>query len=157
LIRLRRFCGLEDIMANPAPSGTDDYNTNIIEEFRANGGHVGGPWADITLILIHHTGAKSGIDRVSPLAYSLQGDSRFAIWAANGGSPIHPNWYYNVKANPRIKAEVGTQTFTVLAEELDDTARAELWPKLLAQYPQLDEAQAKTTRQIPVFMLTRQD
>jgi deazaflavin-dependent oxidoreductase (nitroreductase family) len=144
-------------MANPAPSGTDDYNTKIIEEFRANGGRVGGPWADITLILIHHTGARSGVDRVSPLAYSLQEDSRFAIWAANGGSPIHSNWYYNLKANPRIKAEVGTQTFAVLAEELDDTARAELWPKLVAQYPQLDEAQAKTTRQIPVFMLTRQD
>ena len=60
-------------------------------------------------------------------------------------------------ADPRIKSEVGTQTLTVLAEELDDTARAELWPKLVAQYPQLDEAQAKTTRQIPVFMLTRQD
>ena len=144
-------------MANPASSGTDDYNTKIIEEFRANGGRVGGPWAGITLILIHHTGAKSGIERVSPVAYSLQGDSRFAIWAANGGSSAHPNWYFNLRANPRIKAEVGTDTFTVLAEELDDTARAELWPKLLAQYPQLGEAQAKTTRQIPVFMLTRQD
>ena len=144
-------------MANPAPSGTDDYNAKIIEEFRANGGRVGGPWAGITLILIHHTGAKSGIDRVSPLAYSRQGDSRFAIWAANGGSSAHPNWYFNLRANPRIKAEVGTQTFTVLAEELDETARAELWPKLVAQYPQLGEAQAKTTRQIPVFMLTRQD
>ena len=70
---------------------TDDYNTKIIEEFRANGGRVGGPWAGITLILIHHIGAKSGIERVSPLACSLQGDSRFAIWAANGGSPIHAN------------------------------------------------------------------
>ena len=144
-------------MANPAPSGTDDYNAKIIEEFRANGGRVGGPWAGITLILVHHTGARSGVDRVSPLAYSRQGDSRFAIWAANGGSSAHPNWYFNLRANPRIKAEVGTQTFTVLAEELDETARAELWPKLVAQYPQLGEAQAKTTRQIPVFMLTRQD
>jgi hypothetical protein len=69
---------LEDIMANSAPSGPNDYNTKIIEEFRANGGHVGGPWAGITLILIHHTGAKSGIERVSPLAYSLQGDARRA-------------------------------------------------------------------------------
>jgi deazaflavin-dependent oxidoreductase (nitroreductase family) len=148
---------LEDIMANSAPSGPGGYNTKIIEEFWANGGHVGGPWAGITLILIHHIGAKSGIERVSPVAYSLQGDGHFAIWAANGGSPGHPNWYYNLKADPRIKVEVDTQTFTVLAQELDDTARAELWPKLLAQYPQLGEAQAKTTRQIPVFMLTRQN
>jgi deazaflavin-dependent oxidoreductase (nitroreductase family) len=134
-----------------------DYNTKIIEEFRANGGRLGGPWAGITLILVHHIGARSGIGRVSPLAYSLQGDGRFAIWAANGGSPAHPNWYFNLKANPGIEAEVGTQTFAVLAEELDDTSRAALWPKLVAQYPGLGEAQAKTTRQIPVFMLTRQD
>jgi deazaflavin-dependent oxidoreductase (nitroreductase family) len=148
---------LEDIMANSAPSGPGDYNTKIIEEFRANGGRAGGPWAGTTLILIHHTGAKSGIERVSPVACSLQGEGRFAIWAANGGSPAHPDWYYNLTAAPRIKAEAGTQTFTVLAEELDDTARAGLWPKLVTQYPQLGEAQAKTTRQIPVFMLTRQD
>jgi deazaflavin-dependent oxidoreductase (nitroreductase family) len=148
---------LEVIMANSAPSGPSDYNTKIIEEFRANGGHAGGPWAGITLILIHHIGAKSGIERVSPLAYSLQGDGRFAIWAANGGSPTHPDWHYNLKASPRIKVEVGTQTLTAVAQELDDTARAELWPKLVAQYPQLGDAQAKTTRQIPVYMLARQD
>ena len=138
-------------------SGPGDYNSKIIEEFRANGGQVGGPWAGITLILIHHIGAKSGIERVSPVAYSGQGDGHFAIWAANGGSPGHPNWYYNLKADPRIKVEVGAETFTALVQELDDTARAGLWPKLLAQYPQLGDVQAKTTRQIPVFMLTRQD
>jgi deazaflavin-dependent oxidoreductase (nitroreductase family) len=136
-------------------SGPNDYNTTIIEEFRANGGRVGGPWAGITLILVHHIGAQSGIERVSPLAYSLQGEGRFAIWAANGGSPTHPNWYYNLKANPSTKVEVDTRTFTVLVQELDDTARAELWPELVTQYPQLGEVQAKTTRQIPVFMLTR--
>jgi deazaflavin-dependent oxidoreductase (nitroreductase family) len=138
-------------------SGPNDYNTKIIEEFRANGGRVAGPWTGITLILVHHIGAKSGTERVSPLAYSAQGDGRFAIWAANGGSPTPPNWYYNLKAGPRIKVEVDTRTFTVLAQELDDTARAELWPKLVTQYPQLGETQDKTTRQIPVFMLTRQD
>ncbi len=81
-------------MANSAPSGPDDYNTKIIEEFRANGGRVGGPWAGITLILIHHIGAKSGIERVSPVACSLQGDGRFAIWAAKaaGNSPATPTW-----------------------------------------------------------------
>ena len=143
---MRRFCDLEDILANSAPSGPNDYNTKIIEEFRATGGRVGGPWAGITLILIHHTGAKSGIERVSPVAYSLRREDRLAIWAANGGSPAHPNWYYNLKAEPRIKVEVGTQTLTVLAEEFDDTARAELWPKLAAQYPQLGETQASVPR-----------
>jgi deazaflavin-dependent oxidoreductase (nitroreductase family) len=71
--------------------------------------------------------------------------------------PAHPAWYHNLKANPRITVEVGTQTFTVLAEELDNTARAELWPKLVAWAPDLSAFQARTARQIPVFMLTRQD
>jgi deazaflavin-dependent oxidoreductase (nitroreductase family) len=108
------------------------------------------------MILIHHIGARSGIEHVAPLACSPQGDGRFAIVAANGGSPSHPAWYHNLRANPRITAEVGTQTFPVLAEELDGTARAELWPELVAESPSVAEFQARTTRQIPVFMLTRE-
>jgi deazaflavin-dependent oxidoreductase (nitroreductase family) len=84
--------------------------------------------------------------------------------AANGGSPAHPNWYYNLKARPEITVEVGTQTFTVMAQELGGTARAELWPKLVAEWPKpvaaspdLGAAQARTARQFPVFVLTRQD
>jgi deazaflavin-dependent oxidoreductase (nitroreductase family) len=144
-------------MANSVPGGANDYNTKIIGEFRANEGLVGGSWAGSTLILIHHIGAKSGTERVSPLGYFPQGEGRFAIVASNGGSPAHPDWYYNLKAHPRIAVEVGTQTFTVLAEELGHAARVELWPKLVADTPALGEFQAKTTRQIPVVMLTRQD
>ncbi|HUN37340.1 MAG TPA: nitroreductase/quinone reductase family protein [Trebonia sp.] len=150
-------------MANTADEASD-YNTQIIKEFRANRGRVGGMWTGTTLILIHHIGASSGIERVTPVACSPQGKDRYAIWAANGGSPTHPNWYYNLKANPRITVEVGTQKFTVLAEELDGTTRAELWPKLIAEWPKpaagspdLGAAQARTTRQFPVFLLTRQD
>ena len=139
------------------PGTAGDYNTTIIEEFRASGGRVGGPWAGTTMILIHHVGAKSGIERVSPLACSPQGDGRFAIVASNGGSPAHPDWYYNLKANPAITVEVGTEMFTVVAEELGDAARAELWPSLVAESPAIAEHQAKTTRRIPVFMLIRQD
>jgi deazaflavin-dependent oxidoreductase (nitroreductase family) len=141
--------------SDTVPGGAGDYNTTIIEEFRANGGRVGGPWAGTTMILVHHIGARSGIERVSPLAYSRLGEGRFAIVASNGGSPVHPDWYYNLKANPRITVEVGTQTFWVLAEELDDSARARLWPELIAEYPAVGEFQARTRRQIPVFMLTR--
>jgi deazaflavin-dependent oxidoreductase (nitroreductase family) len=144
-------------MANSAPGGASDFNATIIEEFRANGGRIGGSFAGTTMILVHHIGARSGIERVTPLACSPQGDGRFAIVASNGGSPAHPDWYYNLKANPRINVEIGTQTFTVLAEELGDTARAGLWPKLVAEAPAIGEHQAKTTRRIPLFMLTRQD
>jgi len=141
-------------MANSAAGGAGDYNSKIIEEFRANQGRVGGSWAGSTLILIHHIGAKSGIERVLPLGCFCQGDG-LAIVASNGGSPFHPAWYHNLKANPTIMVEVGAQTFMVVADELDDTARAELWPKLVASAPNLGEYQARTARQIPVFMLTR--
>jgi deazaflavin-dependent oxidoreductase (nitroreductase family) len=151
-------------MADEAGGVAREYNTDIINEFRANQGRVGGMWTGTTLILIHHIGARSGIERVTPVACSPQGEGRFAIWAANGGAATHPNWYYNLKAHPRITAEVSDQTFTVLAQELDDTARAELWPKLVAQWPKpvagspdLGAAQARTSRQFPLFMLTRQD
>lgn len=151
-------------MENSAADEASDYNTKIISEFRANQGRVGGMWAGTTLILIHHIGARSGIEHVTPVACSPQAGGRFAIWAANGGSPTHPNWYYNLKAHPRITAEVGPETFTVLAQELDGTARAELWQKLVAEWPKpvagspdLGAAQAKTTRQFPVILLTRQD
>jgi deazaflavin-dependent oxidoreductase (nitroreductase family) len=142
-------------MADPAPGEASDFNTKIIEEFRANRGRVGGALAGTPMILIHHIGAKSGTERVTPLACSPQPDGRLAIVAANGGSPAHPNWYYNLKAHPAITVEVGTQRFTVLAEELDGTARAELWPKLVAQAPDLGKHQARTSRQIPVFLLPR--
>jgi F420H(2)-dependent quinone reductase len=91
------------MMANSAVAGANDYNTKIIEEFRANEGHVGGPWTGTTIILIHHIGAKSGIVRVTPLGCFLRADGRFAIVASNGGSQTQPAWYYNLRANPRIK------------------------------------------------------
>ena len=133
---------------------TSDYNAAIIEEFRATGGHPGGDWAGTPMILIHHIGARSGIERVTPLGYLPAGDDRFAVAASNGGSPSHPDWYYNLKANPVITAEVGARTLTVIARELDDAARAELWPTLVARFPALGVYQAATARRIAVFVLT---
>ena len=141
-------------MTNPASSASE-YNAKIIEEFRANQGRLGGDWAGTTVILVHHIGARSGIERVTPLGCFVLEDGRFAVVASNGGSPAHPDWYYNLKANPRIRVEVGAQTLWALAEELDDNTRARLWPKLIAEYPAIGEFQARTRRQIPVFMLTR--
>jgi deazaflavin-dependent oxidoreductase (nitroreductase family) len=144
-------------MASSAPGRSSDFNAQTIEEFRVNQGRVGGSLAGTPMILIHHIGARSGTERVTPLACSPRPDGRFAIVASNGGSPAHPAWYYNIKAHPRITVELGPQTFTVVAEELDETARAELWPKLIADSPDLGEHQAKTARKIPVFILTRQE
>jgi deazaflavin-dependent oxidoreductase (nitroreductase family) len=144
-------------MTNSAPDGASDYNTKIIEEFRANEGRVGGIWAGSPIILIHHIGARSGTERVTPLGCFPQPDGSLVIVASSGGSPAHPGWYHNLKANPGITVEVGAETFTVLAQELDDAARAELWPKLVEDAPDLGRHQARTARQIPVFLLTRPD
>jgi deazaflavin-dependent oxidoreductase (nitroreductase family) len=130
------------------------FNASVIEEFRANSGRVGGEWEGYTIILIHHIGAKSGTEYVTPLGCFPMGVGRFVVVASNGGSPFHPDWYRNLKANPRITVEVGAETFTVLAEELDGAARAELWPRLAAESP-VGEYQARIARRIPVFLLTR--
>ena len=134
-----------------------EFNRRTIEEFRANGGVVGGDLAGTKIILVHHKGAKSGIERITPLAVSDQGDGRYVIIASNGGSPTHPHWVHNLRAHPRITVEVGTETFPVLVEELDGPARDEVWRKLVEQWPSIVEFHAKVERQIPLFLLTRQD
>jgi len=141
-------------MADSAP---EDYNSQIIKEFRANEGRVGGMWADTPIILIHHTGARSDIERVTPAACSPRGDGRYAVVASNGGSPSHPGWVYNLRAHPRTTVEFGAETFAVVAEELDGAARAELWPKMVEEAPTIGEFEARVTRQIPLFVFTRQD
>lgn len=132
-----------------------EFNESVIGEFRANHGRVGGDLAGTPIVLIHHIGAKTGTERVTPLAYSSQADGRLVIAASNGGSPTHPAWYHNLKAHPTIDVELGTETFTALAEEVTGAAHAELWPKLVAASPALAEFQAKTTRRIPLLTLTR--
>jgi deazaflavin-dependent oxidoreductase (nitroreductase family) len=132
-----------------------DYNQRIIQQFRANGGRVGGPFAGTPLLLLHHVGANSGVMRVTPLAYMPDGDGRYVIVASNGGSATHPGWYHNLKANPVVEVEVGTKAFMVRADELTDAARRPLWSRLLAASPSLREYEAKTARHIPVFTLTR--
>jgi deazaflavin-dependent oxidoreductase (nitroreductase family) len=139
----------------PASRDPEDFNSKTIKEFRSNGGRVGGPLANTPLILIHHIGAKSGIERVTPLAFTLERDGRYLIVASNGGSPTNPRWYYNIKANPRIEVEIGHETFTALAKELEGRARNELWPKLVAASPALREYESKTARRIPLLALTR--
>jgi deazaflavin-dependent oxidoreductase (nitroreductase family) len=84
--------------------GSNAFNEKIIAEFRANEGHVGGPLAGTPILLLHHIGAKSGVERVTPLAYHPQADGGFVIVASNGGSPRHPSWYYNLKTIPGSKS-----------------------------------------------------
>jgi deazaflavin-dependent oxidoreductase (nitroreductase family) len=138
-------------------SAASDDNAAIIDEFRATGGRPGGEWAGTPIILVHHIGARSGIERVTPLGCLPLGDDRFAVVASSGGSPAHPAWYHNLKAHPEITVEFGARTFTAVAQELDDAARAGLWPALVARFPTVGVYQATTARQIPVFVLTHKE
>lgn len=132
-----------------------DWNGTIIEEFRANEGRVGGPFAGAPMILIHHRGARSGTERVTPLVYFPQPDGSMVIIASKGGAPTNPDWYHNLKAHPAVDVEVGTERFGVEVSELDPAERAEVWPQLVAAMPGFGEYQQKTDRTIPVLQLRR--
>ncbi len=130
-----------------------EYNAHIIAEFRANHGHVGGEWEEIPLLLLHHTGAKSAQTHVNPVAY-LRDGSRWFVWAANGGAPKHPAWYYNLSTHSTTSIEVGDATIEVVAEEATGDERERLFATATKVYPQLADAAAKTERVIPMVVLT---
>jgi deazaflavin-dependent oxidoreductase (nitroreductase family) len=132
-----------------------DWNAKIIDEFRTNDGQLGGQFKGGTMLLLHHTGAKTGTVRVNPLAYLPDGD-RLVIVASKGGHPTNPDWYYNLKANPDATVEVGTDTFPVTATELTGDDYAETWARLVAKMPGFGDYQKGITRQIPLFALHRQ-
>ncbi len=132
---------------------TTEYNARVIAEFRTNKGRVGGTWNEIPLLLLHHTGAKSGVRRVNPVAY-LPNDPGYLIWAANGGAPNNPDWYHNLGAHPNSQIEIGTETIDVQAEEATGEQRERLFTRAAARYPQLAETASKTQRLIPMIVLT---
>jgi deazaflavin-dependent oxidoreductase (nitroreductase family) len=132
-----------------------DFNEKIIEEFRANSGVVGGYFEGAPMILIHHIGAKSGVERVTPLVHFPEDDDNTVIVASNGGAPTHPAWFHNIKANPKIEVEVGTERYTVLAEELPRAERDELWKRVVAERPGFADYERNTDRLIPLVRLTR--
>jgi deazaflavin-dependent oxidoreductase (nitroreductase family) len=131
----------------------EDFNARIIDEFRANQGVVGGPFEGATLLLLHHVGAKSGKDRLNPLVYNRDGD-RYVVFASKAGAPTNPDWYHNLKANPNITIEVGTDTIEVVASEAGGDERDRLFSAQAERSPQFAEYQSKTDRVIPVIVLT---
>jgi deazaflavin-dependent oxidoreductase (nitroreductase family) len=132
----------------------NDYNRQVVEEFRANGGKVGGMWEGTPLLLLTTTGARSGERRITPMGYLPDGD-RLLVWASNGGAPTHPDWYHNLVAHPQVTVEVGTQTFDAIAVVTEERERERLWTKAVQCYPILAEHQAKTRRQFPLIALSR--
>ena len=130
-----------------------DWNKKIIEEFRANKGHVGGQFENTPLLLLHTFGAKSGLPRTNPVAY-IEDSDRLVVIASKGGAPSHPDWYYNLVVNPKITVEVGTETFQARAAVAEGPERTRLYDKMAAKNPGFDTYRKKTSRQIPVIVLT---
>ena len=128
-----------------------DYNRQVVEEFRANGGHVKG-WAP--LILLTTKGAKSGQTRIYPLM-SVPYEGTYLAIASKGGAPKHPQWYYNLVAHPDITVEAGNETFAATARMLTGEEREKAFAKAISVFPNYAEYQKKTARQIPVFLLER--
>jgi deazaflavin-dependent oxidoreductase (nitroreductase family) len=136
-------------------SSANDWNKKIIEEFRTNDGKVGGQFANSSLLLLHTTGAKSGQPRINPVAY-ITDEDRLVIIASKGGAPTNPDWYYNLVANPKVKVEVGTEQFQARATVPAEPERTQLYDKMATVYPGFADYQRKTSRTIPVVVLTRQ-
>lgn len=140
-------------MTDPAPT---DFNASIIAEFRANGGKVGGPFEGAPMVLLHTTGAKSGKERVNPLVYTRDGD-RYVVIASKGGAPTNPDWYHNVRANPRVTLEVGEETFEATATVVDGAERDRLFAAQAELMPGFKDYEKNTDRVIPVVVLDRID
>lgn len=130
----------------------EDWNTKIIEEFRANEGVVGGPFEGANLLLVHHTGAKTGIERVNPLGYQRVGEA-YAIFGSKAGATTDPDWYFNLRANPRASIEVGTDTIEVTARVAEGEERHEIWERQKTNVPQFAEYEKTANRDIPVVLL----
>jgi deazaflavin-dependent oxidoreductase (nitroreductase family) len=133
-------------------SEVNERNKKIIDEFRANGGKVGGPFEGKTLLLLHTKGAKSQQERVNPAACTRDGD-RLAVIASKGGAPTNPDWYYNVLANPLVTVEVGKEKFQAYASVAEEPERTRLYDQMVAMMPGFDDYRRKTTRVIPVVVL----
>ena len=134
-----------------------DWNTKIIEEFRANDGKVGGPFEGRRLLLLHTTGAKSGLERVNPLAYQDLGSGSVAVFGSKAGGPTNPDWFHNVKANPRVTIEMGSVSVEGTARVAEGEERDRIWEQQKKDAPGFAEYETKTTRQIPVIVLTPTD
>ena len=129
-----------------------DYNEKIIAEFREHRGRPPSWTGTSPLLLIHHRGAKSGTERVNPVAY-LEDDGRYVIFASKAGAPSHPAWYHNLKAHPEMTIEVGEETLEVTVAEATGEERDRLFETQVELSPQFGEYREKTDRAIPVLVL----
>lgn len=130
------------------------FNRGVIAEFRANAGKVGGPFEGAPMVLITHTGAKSGKEYTTPLVHSMDGDD-VVIIASKGGAPDDPQWFRNLVVNPAVTVELGTETYAGTAHVAEGAERDRLYAAQAALMPNFAEYASKTTRVIPVVVIRR--
>ncbi len=135
-------------------SDMNDFNTQIISEFRSNDGKVGGPFAGATVLLLTTTGARSGLERVNPVVARTEGNNVY-VFASKAGAPTNPDWFHNLVANPEVTVEVGTDTYRARAEVLDRAERDRVYEAQAAEFANFAEYQASTDRVIPVVRLVQ--
>jgi deazaflavin-dependent oxidoreductase (nitroreductase family) len=133
----------------------NDWNRQVIEEFRANGGKVA-QFEGRPLLLLHHTGAKTGTERVNPLVYQPLGEN-FAVFGSKAGAPTNPDWYHNLRANPDAAVELGDGTVGVRARVAEGEERDRIWEQQKHDNPNFAEYEQLTSRPIPVVILERVD
>ena len=131
----------------------NNWNAQIIAEFRANAGKVES-FGDAPMVILHSTGAKSGVERENPLVALVEGDDLY-LFASKAGAPSHPDWYYNLKAHPKVEVEYGAERFAAEAVEVTGTDRDEVYARQVAAQPGFGDYEKATTRVIPVFRLVR--
>jgi len=131
----------------------NDWNRQVIDEFRANGGKVA-QFEGRPLLLLHHKGAKTGAERVNPLVY-LPLDGNFAVFGSKAGAPTNPDWYHNLRANPDTQVEVGTETIPVRARVAEGEERERIWEEQKRVNSNFADYEKLTTRPIPVVILER--
>lgn len=139
-------------------SERNDWNRRVIEEFRSNGGKVGGDMEGWPIVLVHHVGAKSGTERVTPVVYQELGGGAIAVFASKAGAPSHPDWFHNLVANPETEIELGSETRPVTARVATGDERTRIWEAQKQAFPNFAEYEQKAgDREIPVVVLEPRD
>jgi deazaflavin-dependent oxidoreductase (nitroreductase family) len=135
----------------------NEWNRPVVDEFRANKGIVGGMFEGMPIVLVHNFGAKSGAERINPLAYQRLDDDSIAVFASAGGAPKHPDWFHNVVANPEVSVEIGTESFDGRARVASSEEREPIWEAQKKALPQFAEYEEKTrgVREIPVVIIDK--
>jgi deazaflavin-dependent oxidoreductase (nitroreductase family) len=135
-------------------TAVNDFNRNLIAEFRAGEGKVSGAFEGAPLLLLTTTGAKTGRKHTTPLVFQQDGD-RILVFGSKGGAPSHPAWYHNLVANPAVTVELPGETFEARAATIAGAERDRIWNAQKELMPGFAEYEAKTERQIPVIVLER--